>query len=706
MRILVQKGLARKIFFVLLVLSLSAVTILSTFHIVTSYIDGKKNAQNYQKQFLNNMIKDISNHFLLIEKMMKLCAHSRGVLEEGINERFRFYLWKILKHNPSVFEVSAINKAGKEILVASKIRPEIIKDYYEDLSQEDYFKESMNGKTYYSRVKHAFDNTKPYIVISIPIIKFDGTIDGVLACKIWLLDIQKILINSYFDKNIFVYILDGDREIIAYPEFELVFKHKKIREMSKDVEGLLNLAIQNQGMDQHSSYINPNGIRVFSTAIYMPHFNWFLVVEQPFKQVYKSTISSIIYFLIIFLFLILLVVFVSKKISLWITEPILKLKDITSKITQGDFSAKIDVVTNDEIKELAINFNEMTEKLKKQYYELEGKIEERTKELLLLYSFTSAVSKSLYVEETVKNACEELKVILELDGYVCILYKNNEWQLETASFSKIKDEDVGNLWEYLINNGIVSYISTHHNYKIIDFTEDRFSIEDNGMKTIKSGVVFPILYQGNVIGLIILLSSLDKFFNSNILSAIETCMIQLGVSIVNAEKYEMTENLSFKDPLTKLFNRRYFETKLENEFARCQRYNRDTSLSMIDIDFFKKINDTYGHQSGDAILKQLGQLIQNAIRKSDIAARYGGEEFVILMPETPPKKAYIALERLRKIVEEHAFVIDVEPGYINITISIGLAGYVPYMSNKEELIKQADIALYSAKQNGRNRVCM
>jgi len=173
---------------------------------------------------------------------------------------------------------------------------------------------------------------------------------------------------------------------------------------------------------------------------------------------------------------------------------------------------------------------------------------------------------------------------------------------------------------------------------------------------------------------VLLCSSYDNFFHAGILSSIETCMIQLGVAIANAKKYEYTENLSFKDPLTKLFNTKYFETKLEQEFARCERYNRELSLSMIDIDFFKKINDTYGHQVGDEILNQLAQIILKSIRKSYIAARYGGEGFIVLMPETLPKNAFIALERLRKAVEEHAFIIDIPLGYFYITISICLAG--------------------------------
>lgn len=165
--------------------------------------------------------------------------------------------------------------------------------------------------------------------------------------------------------------------------------------------------------------------------------------------------------------------------------------------------------------------------------------------------------------------------------------------------------------------------------------------------------------------------------------------------------YTQTKQLSITDALTNLYNRRYFETTLNREFARAKRYNSPLSLVVIDIDWFKKINDTYGHSCGDFVLKELAWMMCENFRQTDIIFRYGGEEFVILLTETPFENASIPVERLRKAVENSRFKFKgIE---LNITISAGIS------SNKDiedmgQMFDNADKALYEAKKDGRNCV--
>ncbi len=163
--------------------------------------------------------------------------------------------------------------------------------------------------------------------------------------------------------------------------------------------------------------------------------------------------------------------------------------------------------------------------------------------------------------------------------------------------------------------------------------------------------------------------------------------------------YTQTKQLSITDALTNLYNRRYFETVFAREFARAKRYNSDLSLVIVDIDWFKKINDTYGHLCGDYVLKELSWLMTENFRQTDIIFRYGGEEFVILLTETPSETAGIPVERLRKAVQENKF--RYKGNDLNITISAGIS------SNKDvtgdgEMFENADTALYKAKEEGRN----
>lgn len=162
--------------------------------------------------------------------------------------------------------------------------------------------------------------------------------------------------------------------------------------------------------------------------------------------------------------------------------------------------------------------------------------------------------------------------------------------------------------------------------------------------------------------------------------------------------------MNTKDGLTGIYNRRFFEPRLIEEFERHKRYDRPMSLVMLDIDHFKEVNDTHGHQAGDYILKSLSDFIGERIRNVDIFARYGGEEFCILLPETHLDAAQMLAEQIRKQIESEIFQfkkID-----IKITVSQGLATLLREVENAEVLLKMADDALYDAKKAGRNRVVL
>ena len=167
--------------------------------------------------------------------------------------------------------------------------------------------------------------------------------------------------------------------------------------------------------------------------------------------------------------------------------------------------------------------------------------------------------------------------------------------------------------------------------------------------------------------------------------------------------YSQTRYMSVTDPLTGLYNRRHFEDNLEREFLRAKRYKSDLSFAIIDIDFFKTINDTYGHSCGDFILKTIANLILETFRKTDLVFRYGGEEFTVIITETSIENAIIPLERLRQNIEKYNFVYEGK-SIKNISISIGVADVNDECQSVHALFEQADKALYKAKQNGRNQI--
>jgi two-component system cell cycle response regulator len=171
-----------------------------------------------------------------------------------------------------------------------------------------------------------------------------------------------------------------------------------------------------------------------------------------------------------------------------------------------------------------------------------------------------------------------------------------------------------------------------------------------------------------------------------------------------AAEGEFYKELSRKDGLTELYNHRFFHQLLETEVSRALRYNRVVSLLMMDIDNFKRFNDSHGHPAGDVALKQLSTLLKDASRSCDFVARYGGEEFAIIAPEASADSARRMAERIRELVAESVFEGEEAMPGGRLTISIGVATVPTQASEKCELVERADQALYRAKALGRNRV--
>ncbi|MBI3391688.1 MAG: sensor domain-containing diguanylate cyclase [Nitrospirae bacterium] len=174
-----------------------------------------------------------------------------------------------------------------------------------------------------------------------------------------------------------------------------------------------------------------------------------------------------------------------------------------------------------------------------------------------------------------------------------------------------------------------------------------------------------------------------------------------GVYRTLERKTHTLERLAITDGLTGVYNHRYLYTRLDEEFARAARYQSPLSLIMVDLDDFKRVNDTFGHRRGDEVLKDVAATIRRAVRRSDIVTRYGGEEFVILLPQTPLSGSFQEAERIREAVGRRRFRGLGHP----ITISLGLAAYPENQPRRgDDLLKLADQAMYQAKAKGKNRV--
>lgn len=213
--------------------------------------------------------------------------------------------------------------------------------------------------------------------------------------------------------------------------------------------------------------------------------------------------------------------------------------------------------------------------------------------------------------------------------------------------------------------------------------------------------VLPLDLKDRAMGMVLLAKSTS--FSRDTSCFVRLIRNSLGLALRNAMSHERLQEIAAVDPLTQLYNRRFGLQRLEEEFSRSRRSSMPLGLIMLDIDHFKSINDTHGHIVGDRILVHVSKLLQQHARQEDIAMRYGGEEFLLLLPGTCTTNLAQMAERLRQEVAQAEFTLEDEKK-LRLTISLGVACYPEQEANTgEELIQQADQALYQAKQNGRNQ---
>ncbi len=326
--------------------------------------------------------------------------------------------------------------------------------------------------------------------------------------------------------------------------------------------------------------------------------------------------------------------------------------------------------------------------------------------LFLMKIFVSQVS--LKLQNIVLN--EQSKINVEFHDSMKNIAKIIETQYELNYIVPL----IGEMLDRFISDHLIYvFLKQDNEYKLvwpkackderIYETLKQLTPETNYILTSDDKIgAFPLTSDGEITGCIVARSTLDKLSKRDI-SYLEQLTRQSAITINRANTYSKVLQYATLDALTNLNNRRQFEVRLKQEIATTKRQKNPLCAMMIDIDFFKKVNDTYGHASGDAVLRTVASIIKEHLRESDIPSRYGGEEFAVLLPYTHIEEAKIVGERLRKAVEETPIPIDKKN--INVTISMGLAEF-NVKETGEELFKRADSALYEAKEGGRNRVCV
>lgn len=343
----------------------------------------------------------------------------------------------------------------------------------------------------------------------------------------------------------------------------------------------------------------------------------------------------------------------------------------------------------------------------KEEREILGLLERRNEELETLVEIGKALTSTLDLREVLSIIMEKMSVLLKPKTWSLLLLDEETGDLTfEIAVSPAADRLKG--MRLRKGEGIAGWVALHGEPLLIpDVTEDqRFAskVDEAVAFTTRSIVCVPLKSKNQILGVVELVNSLGEGrFSEADLRILSSIADYAAIAIENARYFEKVRELVITDDLSGLYNARYLLEFLDYEIDRARRYGNDLSLVFLDLDYFKDVNDTYGHLVGSRLLTEMGHLIQKHIRKADIAARYGGDEFVIALPNTSKEGAHTMASNLRRLVKDHYFLS--EEGYrIRITASFGVASYPADAQSKQALIRLADQAMYRVKESTRDAV--
>lgn len=332
----------------------------------------------------------------------------------------------------------------------------------------------------------------------------------------------------------------------------------------------------------------------------------------------------------------------------------------------------------------------------------ESAMKRETEVLRTLLEVSRLISSNYPIPKVIKSICSKLRRLLNTDDCSIMILNEKSRELAFSESSGLTRWEMKNI-RFTVGEGIAGWVAKHKKPVLIENvkTDPRFKVVDNQKRSMVSMISAPLMVKRRVIGVVSLTTRHEgHVFTQDELELVVLMSAHISLALENNRLYE----ISVLDGLTNIFNRRYLEQRLLEEVAYSKRFGKPLSVILLDIDFFKRLNDTYGHQAGDYVLRKVSTSLSDALREYDVVARYGGEEFAIVLPTTPKLVGATIAERLRLAVCRQEFRFKEQQ--IACTISLGVAAFPEDGKVPDELVAAADQALYKAKESGRNQVAL
>ena len=341
-------------------------------------------------------------------------------------------------------------------------------------------------------------------------------------------------------------------------------------------------------------------------------------------------------------------------------------------------------------------FREVAERLKKE----NSQNEKQLRHIEHLYDVIKEAGSTMNVQEMIELTKEFTERMFDLPHFIIAVISNDAKKYEVRIASGC-DESIFRSFEVdLESGGLAGILSREKKPVWISNTDSEGAFSKLRNLSIRSFIFLPFLVQDRVIGFLCSFSDREDFIDQEKFSNFQVFCNQISIGLQKSLLYEKVQKLSITDGLTKLYSHRHFKQRLEEELVLANRYSSNLSLLIMDIDYFKRYNDNYGHVAGDHVLMEVAKILREQSDMTHLVARYGGEEMVVVAPETTKEQAMELAEKIRRTVETHSFAVGKET--TKVTVSIGVATFPQDAESSLDLISKSDKALYAAKGRGRN----
>lgn len=560
--------------------------------------------------------------------------------------------------------------------------------FNKNFSYRDYFKQTVaTAKPVISEpFKLSFAPYNPAVMFTAPILDHSGAVLALFTGALNLTQDNFIskLAHIKIGESGYLYLFNRNRLMIMHPERERVFQ----TDVPLGVNVLFDAAIN--GFEGSGETVNSHGVPMLASFKTLKKNGWILAATNPLDQAYAPLVTARHQFYLMLGFAILVAMTLTWLLMQYLTAPLLTvIQHIAAMSSKQGNNRFLRIETHDEIATLAERFNQMVA-------ELDGQMESIQR--------LAAFKKVIEEDDCLDDVYFRLGTVFRqmgLDQTLIYEVSDDQHKMRLVYPAVCDDETIICNDKILDQSRLCEAKRTSHPICSLTFAQicrQFFSPCGHQHHCI------PISVSGSIVGVVRLIFTSAVANNSEEIAQkvneVEQ-YIKESLSVIEAKRllHKLRESV-LVDPLTGLRNRRFLQEYTENLVSITQRHEKNIGLIMCDLDYFKQVNDRFGHAAGDRVLQETAQLVKNSIRDSDLVIRFGGEEFLVVLLDIDPGSAITVAEKIREAVQSAAFHLS--EGVIKQTISLGISELPQDTDQFWQSIKFADMALYRAKAAGRN----